>query len=314
MDKNKITINTLLLSAGVLIFVFLILFKFDLSSFVSTVSDKLSWAFFILMSLLILLQFPSRGFRFHLLFNRAFQGKTSFKDSFILTGASFFVALATPNRLGEATRGLFFKEKAVEITAVTFIEYLADTLTLACIAFLGLLLVYQQYLSKFILALAIVIAALAVPFYLLKYGKAKKLIIRFNCYQKIHNKVQLLKSHIAAGIKNKFVLPTAFVFSCLFNAVYFLVFYLVLCRLGATVSITDVFFSAGVGRFIGTLTFIPMGMGTRDASIYGLLCSIGTAPEIAISSVIIMRSFTIPLLLVSSACYFLAINRFANKK
>jgi len=191
---------------------------------------------------------------------------------------------------------------------------LSDTFVIAGIAFLGLTVVYPQYLGKFILALAILVVGLAVLFYFIKYGKAGKFADRFNWYRKIRGKIEPLKSHFKAGIRSKFVLTTGFMFSCFFIAIYFFVFYLVLHQLGADTSIIDVLLSAGVGMFIGTLTFIPMGMGTRDASTYGLLCSVGTDPQLAISSVIIMRSLYIPLLLVSSLCYFLAINRFANKE
>ena len=314
MGKTNITGNIILLSVGVLIFVFLIVFKFDLSSFVSTVSGNISWVFYIFISLLIILQLVCRSLRFNLLFNHIFEGKISLRDSFLLTGASFFVAMATPNKLGDTTRGLFFRAKGVEITAVTMIEYLFDTFVLVGIAFLGLTIVYRQYLGRFIPALAILVIGLAVLFYLIKYGKAEKLADRFNWYRKIRGKIELLKSYFKAGIRSKFVLTTGFIFSCFFIAIYFFIFYLVLHQLGADTSIIDVLLSAGVGMFIGTLTFIPMGMGTRDASTYGLLCSVGTDPQIAISSVIIMRSLYIPLLLVSSLCYFLAINRFANKE
>lgn len=314
MSKKRITRNILLLLVGISIFVFLIAFKLDLSSFVATISGKISWGFYVFISLLIILQLLLRSFRFNLLFNRVFEDKISLKDSFLLTGASFFVALATPSKLGDTTRGLFFRKKGIEITAIALVEYSFDTLVIVGIALWGLAFIYRQHLSKILLAPVILIAGLVVLFYLLKYSKVEMLVSRFSWYETICGKMKLLVSHIKTGIKSRFVLSIGFIFSCLFNAIYFLIFYLVLCQLGANVSITDVLFSAGVGMLIGTITFIPMGMGTRDASTYGLLCSMGIEPEIAISSVVIMRSLTIPLLLVCSLCYLLAINRFADRE
>lgn len=314
MSKKKITRNILLLLVGLSIFVFLIAFKLDLSSFVSTISGKISRGFYAFISLLIILQLFVRSFRFNLLFNRVFEDKISLKDSFLLTGASFFVALATPGKLGDTTRGLFFRKKGIEITAITLVEYSFDTIVIVGIALWGSAFIYRQHLSKILLVPVLLVAGLVSLFFLLKYSKFENLVNKFSWYEKIQGKIKLLVSHIKTGIKSRFVLSIGFIFSCLFISTYFLIFYLVLCRLGANVSITNVLFCAGVGMLIGTLTFIPMGMGTRDASTYGLLCLIGIEPEIAISSVVIMRSLTIPLILVCSLCYMLAINRFADKE
>ena len=92
------------------------------------------------------------------------------------------------------------------------------------------------------------------------------------------------------------------------------IFYMVLHELGANTTILQTIFSAGVGFFIGSLTFIPMGIGSRDASAYGVLVSLGTNPEIAMSSVIIMRSLSLSLLLVSGLCYFVTVYRGAGLK
>lgn len=312
MGKINATKNILLLFIGILIFIFLIAFKFDLSKLASTISDKISWGFYIFISLLIILQLVCRSTRFKLLFNHVYEDKISFKKSFFLTGASFFVAMATPNKLGDASRGFFFREKGVEVTAITLIEYLFDTLVITAIAFLGVVIIYREYLSKLVLLAVIAIAGLAILFYLVKCDKIKELINRFNWYQKIKAKIELLKLYVKTGVKSKFVLSTAFVFSCSFMAIYCLIFYMVLCRLGSDVSMITILFSTGAGMFIGCLTFIPMGMGTRDLSTYGLLCSVGVDPEIAISSVIIMRSLTISLILVCGFCYFVAVNPFSK--
>jgi len=312
MRKNK-TWNLLPILIGALIFISFVVFKFDLSKFVLTVSENISWSFYILISFMITLQLLCRTLRFNLLFNHVFEDGISLKDSFLLTGASFFVAMATPNKLGDAARGLFFRRKGIEITAVALIEYLFDTLIIAGIAVLALTIVCRQYLNKLVIIPGVLVLGTAVLFYLFRYGKAEKFVNRFSWFRRIHGRVKLLKSHFTAGIRSKFVLSTGFIFSVFFIAIYFLIFYMVLCQLGADVSIANVLLCAGAGMFIGSLTFIPMGMGTRDVSTYGLLCSVGVEPAIAISSVIIMRSLSISLLLVSGLCYFLAVNLLMNK-
>ncbi len=314
MGTHRTTRSLLLFVLGVLIFVFLIVFKFDLSSFASIVSDKISLGFYIFIFLFITLQLAFRAVRFNLLFNYVFEEKISLRDSLLLTGASFFVALVTPNKLGDTARGFFHGEKGLEITAIAIIEYFFDTFILVGIAILGLLTVYQQHLSRFVLAVIIAVAGLAVLFGLVKYGRIETFVGKFSWYRKISDKMRLLKSHLRTGIKSKFVLSVGFVFSCFLPLIYFLIFYMVLRQLGADVSVLGVFFPVGVGLFIGALTFIPMGIGTRDLSICGLLCAVGVNEGIAISSVVIMRSLSVSLMVASGICYFLAINRFAGKK
>lgn len=314
MSKRKLIRKILPICAGILIFVFLIAFKFDLSSLATTISSKISWGFYIFISLLVVLQMVIRSLRFNLLFNYVFEDRMSLKDSFLLTGASFFVAMATPNKLGDTARGLFFREKGVEVTAIALIEYLFDTFVIVGIALMGVVFVYRQYLSTFILLLVIAAAGCFGLFCVIKSSRVKTFAERLSWYHKIQDKALVLKGHFTTGIKSKFVLSLGFISSCFFIMVYFLIFYLVLCRLGAAPSVTDVVFSTGVGMLIGALTFIPMGMGTRDISTYGLLQVVGIAPEIAISSVIIMRSLSITLLLVCGLCYFLTLGRFSRKK
>jgi len=288
-------------------------YKLDLSAFVLTVSDNISWRFYILISVLITLQLAIRSFRFKFLFNHMFKDRFFLRESFILTGASFFIAMITPNKLGDTARGFFFKSRGTEITAITLIEYVFDTLILVGIAFFGVMFIYRDYLTVFLLAFAVALIALIISLCLLKYNKLRKVVGRFDCYQKIGDRLKLVKSHFKASVRSKFVLLTGFVFSCLFHAIYFYIFYMILHQLGAEISLVDALFSSAVGMFIGSLTFVPMGMGIRDVSTYGLLCCVGVGPEIIISSVVIMRSLSIPLMLTSSICYFIAINFFHKK-
>jgi uncharacterized protein (TIRG00374 family) len=310
MGSKTLNKNILSLVAGISILAVLLAFKFDLSDFVSTVSAKISYGFYAVISVAIVVQLVFRSLRFNLLYNRTQEDKISLTDSFVLTGASFLVAMATPNKLGDTTRGLFFGKKRIEITAITLIEYLFDSFILVAVAFVGIVVVYRQYLPQVVLAVAVLAAGAAVLLYLVKSGHAGKLLAKSDRFKGLAGKLDLLKAYFGAGIKSKFVLLVGFIFSCCFHATYFLIFYAVLREFGAGLSVTDVLFAAGVGMFVGSLTFIPMGIGTRDASTYGLLYSLGVESDVALSSVIIMRSLSVALLLASAVCYFTAIHRF----
>jgi uncharacterized membrane protein YbhN (UPF0104 family) len=313
MGKKIQRKNALMLAVGVVIITLLLAFKLDLSTFVATVSENISLGFYILISLSITLQLVCRAFRFNLLYNRIQPDRMSFKNSLLLTGASFLVAMATPNKLGDTSRGLFFREKGVEVTAVTVIEYLFDTFAVVGIALVGTAAVYRRYLAIPVVTMLLLIAGLVGLYYLLERDVLARLPDRFTRLRNLAGKLQAFKIFFGAGLKSRFVLGAGLLFTGLFHAIYFLLFYAVLSQLKTGVALTDVLFSAGVGMFVGALTFIPMGIGTRDASTYGLLCSVGVDPHAAMASVIIMRSLTVWLILGSAVCYFAAVRTIARR-
>jgi uncharacterized membrane protein YbhN (UPF0104 family) len=296
MGKKIQRKNALMLAVGVVIITLLLAFKLDLSTFVATVSENISLGFYILISLSITLQLVCRAFRFNLLYNRIQPDRISFKNSLLLTGAS-----------------LFFREKGVEVTAVTVIEYLFDTFAVVGIALVGTAAVYRRYLAIPVVTMLLLIAGLVGLYYLLERDVLARLPDRFTRLRNLAGKLQAFKVFFGAGLKSRFVLGAGLLFTGLFHAVYFLLFYAVLSQLKTGVALTDVLFSAGVGMFVGALTFIPMGIGTRDASTYGLLCSVGVDPHAAMASVIIMRSLTVWLILGSAVCYFAAVRTIARR-
>ena len=307
-NKSRIR-NALMLAVGVLIIALLLIFKFDLSSFAATVSGNISIGFYVLIALLITIQIIFRSLRFYFLFNRIQDDRISYKNSLLLTGASFLVAMATPNKLGDVTRGVFYREKVVEVTATTVIEYLFDTFAIIGIALVGTAAVYRQYLPLPAAAMVLLFIGLVGLYYALKFDVFARVPKRFTTLRKLTEKLRSISVYIKSNLMSKFVLLVGLFFTCLFHAVYFLIYYAVLRQLGTGVALTDVLFSAGVGMFVGALTFIPMGIGTRDASTYGLLCSVGVDPDAAMASVVIMRSLTLWLVLASAICYFTALRK-----
>lgn len=130
--------NILLLFSGVILFIALVFFRLDLPAFTSIVSERLSWTFYTVVAFAITVQLALRSVRFRLLFNNVIEEKISLPESFLLTSASYFVALATPNKIGDMVRGLFAKGRAWEITAVAAVEYLFDMLVVLTVPAFGL--------------------------------------------------------------------------------------------------------------------------------------------------------------------------------
>jgi uncharacterized protein (TIRG00374 family) len=301
--------NLLLLLAGGIIFAVLIFLKLDLEGLVNIVLERLSWTFYSLICIAITAQLVFRSIRFRLLFNNVFEYKIPQLKAFLLTSASFFVALATPVKLGDMTRGVFLKGKGLEITAISIIEYLLDVIIVLAVPIFGMIFLYRYYLSEIVTAYLFLSLGLAALFILLRYARVKDFLKRTRLYSKGKDKIDLLKQYFKKGLKNKVILSIGFFCTCLSYNVIFTIYYVVLQKLGAGTTFLEVIIAAGTGFLLGSLTFIPMGLGTRDASTYGILTVLGTDADLALSAVVIMRSLSLTLILVSGSCYFLSIRR-----
>lgn len=303
--------NILLLLVGAALFVVLIVFRPDLPNVIALVSEKISWTFYILIVLLITIQLPLRSLRFKILLDTLVKDSgISLLDSFMLTSASFFIALASPNKSGDMLRGLLHTDQRWEITAISMLEYLFDCLVVLLVPLLGIFMVYGSYSTQIAIGYLGISIGLALVFVIFRYFPVENILSNFHYYRNNKSGIRLLKTYLGKGLRSKYTWFIGVLFTCLFYGLYFLIFYAVLHRLGAQITVLEIIVSAGVGVFVGSLTFIPMGMGTRDASIFGLLLSMGTNSEIAMSSVIIMRSLSIPIICVSGLCYFISISRF----
>jgi len=251
-----------------------------------------------------------RSLRFKALFeNLVDDARISFVNSFLLTSASFFVALATPNKAGDMLRGLFYNSRRWEITAISIIEYLMDCLIVLIIPVVGLVFVYRSYRTEIIIGYAVFILGGAIVAVVLKYLPMDHVLSRVPVLHRYGEGGSLLKTHVGRGLGSTYVWSTGLLFTSLTHGLYFAIFFLVLHKLGAEVSMLETVVTTGAGFMIGALTFVPMGMGTRDASVFGLLLSVGTESEIAMSSVIIMRSLSLSLVFFSGLCYFVSIRR-----
>jgi uncharacterized protein (TIRG00374 family) len=301
--------NILLFFVGAIVFIALVFLKLDFTGFVHIVSERLSWTFYTIICFLITIQLLLRSVRFKLLFGSVFKDRLSLPESFLITSASFFVALATPNKVGDMARGFFAKGRALETTAISIIEYLLDALIALTIPAIGLFFLHRYYLKEIAVLYALLILGLVVSFVLLRYCRLVDMLNRFDWYRKNMEKIGLMKLYFMEGLKNRSVISMGLLCTCLFYGLIFSVCYAVLHRLGAQTTFPETVIAMGLGIFLGSLTFIPMGLGTRDASIYGVLTTLGTDPDLALSSVIVIRSLSLPLVLVSGLCYFLSIRR-----
>lgn len=167
----------------------------------------------------------------------------------------------------------------------------------------------RYYYFEIVTVYTLLVCGPAVLYVLFKYLYLKGRLNKVKWYRRNKEKFETLKLYFGKGLRNRFVLLSGFLITCLFYGIYFVIFHAVLHRLGAQTTFLQTLLAAGVGVFLGSVTLIPMGLGSRDVSIYGVLTAFGTDSTLALSSVVIIRSLSLPLLTVSGLCYFLAVRR-----
>jgi len=301
--------NYLLLTLGGILLVLLVMAKIDISRFAEIVSQKISWPFYVLICALIIVQLLFRAVRFKFIYKTLFAGEISYLDSFLLNSASYFVALATPSKVGDVLRGLFWKNDRLQISAISLNEYFLDIIVVVLIPIIGFFFGYSHHSGEIITGYAVFGIICFCVFCAVYYSFKKNIFEKFPLSMKYSDKIKYVKKCTIEFFTNKAVVSVGLLFTCLSYGVYFLIFYMVLLKLGAQISFLHTVVAAGVGVFVGSLTFIPMGMGTRDISGYSILTLYGLDPEVAVSAVVIVRSLSLCLLITGGFCYFLLINR-----
>lgn len=305
----------LLLALGIFLFGMFVFLKLDIHQVSETISTHFTLRFYALLCILILLQPFLRAIRFYLLFNRFYAQHLRFSRSFLLSTASFFVALCTPNKSGDLVRGLFSADNRSEITFISINEYLMDIILVVAIPGLGLFLgmaeVFHEVVSGYVILGAF--AAISCLVFII--------FSRFRWMQKIFHRFSGMKNTFATGkeaglamMKRPFLVILGLVLTFFVYAVYFLAFYLVFRYMDAGIGFFHTMVAAGVGVFVGSLTFIPMGMGTRDISAYGMFVLFGVDAHTSAAAVLLIRSLSLVLLVSGGICYFIAVLSPQNSK
>jgi uncharacterized protein (TIRG00374 family) len=295
--------TTLLLILGCALFVILIPSQAHVHKLISLISNNISWKFFFGVNVLIFFQLIFRTIRFKCLLNLLFSRQITFLKSFNLTSASYFVALATPNKSGDMIRGALSESNRLETLAISVNEYILDVLLVIFTPLSVFLIDYSLYQKNIITGYVIICLSLVLFLIFIVKVRWDKILIRFSLYQKHREKIKTTIKFFLEFHKNKLAMITGLVLTFFSYALYFIAFYLVLKKLGADITFLQTVVAASCAVFLGAISFVPMGMGTRDASSFALLTLMGVPAEIAASAVVVVRSLSLTLLLTGGLCY-----------
>ena len=137
---------------GLVLFVVLLVNQLEFEYFISIVSQKLTWHFYLMMFFIMNLQLLFRSIRFKLLYKFGFNQDVPIGNAFILTSASFFISLPTPNKVGDLARGLLSDRNRWEITSISVFEYLLELFVFLILPAFGLIVVYRTHFLEIIIA------------------------------------------------------------------------------------------------------------------------------------------------------------------
>ncbi len=291
---------------GIVILGYILYSRVDYVQFIELLRTEISIYTYLSLFFVINLQHLFRAIRFRQIHNRVITGKITFLQSLIVTSGSFFLAMATPNKLGDNFRALFFKDNKKQIMAITFYEYFIDVIVSV---FLPLIALYAVYVKIPIATylLAVVIASLLVvylffPVFIRAIGRIpyiKKIIVFFEEIVSVHKSVKQVKGTLL------YILA----YTILFNVVYFAIQYAILMDMGASIDFIEVIAASGLSFLIGAFSMVPMGLGVREMTSYSLFIHFGVATQIAMASVLLMRGITLSLLISGSIGYFISVYR-----
>ena len=223
--------------------------------------------------------------------------KSSLKSLYLISTSSLAANYTTPVKIGIPLRVYLYK-KFLGIplshgTASLAIEIFLETLLPALISIFAIATLFRGYSLKIPL---FAIFLLFILFYATIFFEPIRLT---NVISKLpfHNKLDRLLEfgvNFQAGVKqmDKIVLVPFSLLLLVMYAIAALWLYVILFIFGYEISPLHLLYVNMISYTIGMISMVPMGLGTRDASMVLLLLKLGVPNEVAISAALIQRVLT----------------------
>jgi uncharacterized protein (TIRG00374 family) len=244
---------------------------------------------FWLLQALILLVYLAIGSELVAIILRKMGVACSSPMVFLVMQTSYSSSYLGPVKLGVPLRVVLFnKIFGASYSAATSATLLAQAIRIGIlflVATAGVLVRFRTYVEEMLIALAALVVLAGVGFVVLK------LIRRFDFQQRLLDRARNFVLSIYDTTKSvgwqTVVVITGM--ALVITALLSLSSYLVALQFDQPLSYLDVFFIDAVSIFIGLISFMPMGLGTRDATVIFLLQGAGVPEEISYTIVIVQR-------------------------
>ena len=215
-------------------------------------------------------------------------------DSFQIFMSSLTMSI-TPGKIGEIIKSYMIKQLNGTPTSRTIPIVFAERIT-EIFALIFLIIMGFDLLNKgLIILIATFLLLLFSLFFLLNENVSNWLINKLGAIKLLQKYLESLK--ISFSSSRELLKPKPFVLMFLLSILIWIIecfgFYLILSNFNISFSIVWSFFSYLFSIFIGSISFIPGGLGITDGSITYLLIKNGIDKDIAVSTALIIRFTTL---------------------
>lgn len=311
--KNSISKN-IFISVVVTILIYLVLSLFvDIESVIHALTSfKWQYSAFILFLIFFTFLLKFIKWQYYLRFMNI---EIKISESFIIFMSSLALSF-TPGKIGDLVKSYIMKElrgiSTKKTIPIIFAEKMTEILALIILVILGLDFlnsgIYLPILTfiVFITLLILILNKNTMDLILGVLGKIKyiqKYIEPINI--SINNSKELFR-------------PKPFILMMLSSISIWIVesfaFYLILVSFDLNIAVLWSFFTYLFSVFIGSISFLPAGLGITDGSITLLLSNNGISKDISIGTALLIRIATLWFPLIIGAFYMLKYNRILKKK
>lgn len=290
--KAKISKN-IFISILVLIAIYILLSFYSNYNLVLSTLASFKWKFFPIILSLIYISFLLKFIKWQY-YLKLTDVKIKLSDSFQIFMASLTMSV-TPGKIGDIIKSYMIKELNGTPTSSTIPIVFAEKVTeIFALIFLVLVGLGIQNRGIIIPITALLILLLFV-FLVLNQNTGTWLLKKLDGIKLLQKYIKPL--HISLQNSRIVLSPKPFAFMFFMSLIIWLIecisFYLILIKFDISISLVSSFFTYLFSIFIGSISFLPAGLGITDGSIALLLSNSGISNEIAISSAFIIRIATL---------------------
>jgi len=312
MIENKIKKN-IFVSILVSLALYLSLSIYGNIEIVIATLKSFEWTYFPIVLFIIYLSFLLKFLKWQY-YLKLSKVKIKVSDSFQIFMSSLTMSV-TPGKIGELIKSYMIKQlngtSTNKTIPIVFAERLTEMFALIFLVILGFDLI-KNGLIILIFSLLIILVSL---FFLLNKNVSNWSIEKIGSIKYFQKYLEYLKISVANS--RELLKPKPFVYMFLLSVVIWIIecfgFYIILSKFNIDVSVLWSFFAYLFSIFVGSISFLPGGLGITEGSITYLLLKDGINKDIAISSALIIRFATLWFALIIGSLSMYKFNKSKNK-
>ncbi|MEE8401453.1 MAG: lysylphosphatidylglycerol synthase transmembrane domain-containing protein [Candidatus Hydrothermarchaeaceae archaeon] len=298
-------IRKIQLLIGILILM-LYIWKLDVVGSLGNLKEKINYPYLVIAFLMSSSILAVRAVRWAYVARKMDIALLSLTDSLKYTGASFFVSLLTPGKVGDASRMLFMKDSdKTRVLAGVSTEYLIDVfITILLPLALSLLFIYEVELFAGILILFSLLGALiALSLSKISTERIARIVTGKNADMVAKNRDNYIET-LKHGLKFEIVI-VCFALSLVMRLLTYSAIYIAFMSIYIEIDVLTLFAGLAMGQLVGVISFIPMGLGSREVGSLGFFVFMGYDPVVMGGALIVARLLTLSPLIASYAFYLM---------